>query len=122
MPGIEEPHFLRDAGLDHKRGSVGIAQILPGEYSKNRMGIPLNLQQYFHVPSRRLDDRIRELCARAVTADESDFLGVVSDLRSALHEHVVGMRKMAVRQIRSLRQQEGEPCMPTSKPMSESRH
>ena len=122
MPLIHDLHFLRDADLEHRRGSVGIVQILRGEYSKDRMGSLLNLQQYFRVPSRRLDDRIRDLCARAVTADEADFSGVVSDLRSALHEHAVRMRKMAMRQIKRLQQQEGEPCMPTSKPMSESRH
>jgi hypothetical protein len=86
------------------------------------MGSPPRLYKPFRVPSRRLDDRIRELCARAVSADDSDFAAVLSDLRSALHEHSARMREMAMRQIHRLRQPEAEPCTSTSKRMNESKN
>ena len=51
------------------------------------------------VPSRRLNDRIRQLCREAAAADDTNFAGVLSELRSALHEHTQRLRKMAVQQL-----------------------
>jgi len=51
------------------------------------------------VPSSRLEDRIRELCARAVESDDADLSSVMSDLRSALQQHVEKIRTLAVRQL-----------------------
>jgi hypothetical protein len=40
---------------------------------------------------RRLEDKIRELCNRGVTAGE-DEMSIISDLRAALREHVERVR------------------------------
>jgi hypothetical protein len=46
--------------------------------------------------SRRLEDRIKELCARAVSTPESPELNqVLKDLQAALHEHTQRLRKTA---------------------------
>jgi hypothetical protein len=47
------------------------------------------------MPSRRLEDRIRELCAKAVAAPESDLEPVIGELKVALHEHTERLRKLA---------------------------
>lgn len=47
------------------------------------------------VPSRRLDDRIRELCHKVVSASEDELEPLIADLKSALSEHNVRLRKMA---------------------------
>jgi hypothetical protein len=85
------------------------------------MGSPPSLYKPFRVPSRRLDDRIKELCTLAVSADDADFAAVLSDLRSAPREHSARMREVAMRQIGRLRQPEAEPCTSTSKRMNESK-
>ncbi|HEY7098523.1 MAG TPA: hypothetical protein VH437_17485 [Terriglobales bacterium] len=38
-------------------------------------------------PSRRIDDRIRELCGRIVSANDSESETLVSELRVALSEY-----------------------------------
>jgi uncharacterized coiled-coil protein SlyX len=44
----------------------------------------------------RLEDRIRELCAKAVALPESEELNeVLAELKSALSEHTERIRKMA---------------------------
>jgi hypothetical protein len=48
------------------------------------------------MPSRRTDDRIRELCRQAIAADDASFASVLSELRSAMREHIQHLRKMAV--------------------------
>jgi hypothetical protein len=48
------------------------------------------------VPSRRLDDRIRDLCAKAVTTpDAAEFSTLIKELNRALHEHTRRLRKLA---------------------------
>ena len=47
------------------------------------------------MPSRRLEDRIRQLCAKAVAAPESDLEPVITELKLALHEHTERLRKLA---------------------------
>jgi hypothetical protein len=48
------------------------------------------------VPSRRLSDRIRELCAEALATPEStEFALVAEQLRAALREHTERLRKLA---------------------------
>jgi hypothetical protein len=44
-------------------------------------------------PMRRLEDRIRELCARSITADEDD-ISIIADLKTALREHVERVRNI----------------------------
>jgi hypothetical protein len=70
------------------------------------MGIPKTLYRQrpdpvgiCRVPSRRLDDRIRELCRQAVVADDTEFASVLSELRGAMHEHIEHLRKMAIQQL-----------------------
>ncbi|HEY6337327.1 MAG TPA: hypothetical protein VIW68_02425 [Candidatus Sulfotelmatobacter sp.] len=41
------------------------------------------------------DNRIRELCARVVAADDADFSEAIETLRQALHEHAEAVRAMA---------------------------
>jgi hypothetical protein len=46
--------------------------------------------------SRRLEDRIRELCARAVVTTDLDELDtILTQLRPALREHIELLRKLA---------------------------
>ena len=53
------------------------------------------------MPSRRLEDRIRELCTKAVAADASaDFSEVMRQLREALREHSNRLRQLAARKLR----------------------
>ena len=51
------------------------------------------------VPSRRLEDRIHELCAKALIAPASELGTIVSALKAALHEHTERLRKLAVREL-----------------------
>jgi hypothetical protein len=40
-----------------------------------------------------MEDKIRELCARAVAAGENDFQQAILELQSALREHTQELRK-----------------------------
>ena len=42
---------------------------------------------YNMIPARRIEDRIRILCARVSTAPERDLLKVLSELQSTIHEY-----------------------------------
>ena len=46
------------------------------------------------MPSRRLEDRIRELCSIVVTAREAELEPAFSELKSALQEHTLRLRQM----------------------------
>jgi hypothetical protein len=48
------------------------------------------------MPSRRLEDRIRELCRSALTANNSDLDKIFSALNSALREHAERLRKLMI--------------------------
>jgi len=46
--------------------------------------------------SRRLEDRIRTLCAQAIaTSDPDELNGTLEQLNAALHDHVGRLRKVA---------------------------
>jgi hypothetical protein len=48
----------------------------------------------WHFKSRRLEDRIRDLCAKAVTTTEpAELNAVLEQLTAALHDQVEGIRK-----------------------------
>ena len=47
------------------------------------------------MPSRRLDDLIRDLCAKIVTAPEDEQEIIQKELQSAIREKVDRLRKMA---------------------------
>ena len=51
------------------------------------------------MPSRRLEDRIRDLCAKAATASDDETLEVLQELRRALHEHARQLRAMAAEKL-----------------------
>lgn len=51
------------------------------------------------MPTRRLDDRIRELCARITEASNGELEGVLQELLGAVHEKVERLRNLAVRQL-----------------------
>ena len=45
--------------------------------------------------ARRLEDRIRSLCAKAVAVGSGELNPILSDLKAALHEHTERLRTMA---------------------------
>ena len=50
-----------------------------------------------YVVNRRLQDRIRELCALAVAChDDDERDSILAELRSALHEHTARLKRKAV--------------------------
>ena len=46
-------------------------------------------------PADSIEDRIRELCAKAVLAPESEWEPIVAELKSLIHEHVTRTREIA---------------------------
>jgi hypothetical protein len=55
------------------------------------------------MPSRRLDDRIRALCAEVVaTGEEGRFELAISKLQSALREHNERLRRLALAKLTRL--------------------
>jgi hypothetical protein len=60
--------------------------------------VPYRTKYYLGTPMLRgLDDRIRELCAKAVaTQDSSELHDFLQQLRAAVHEHVKRLRKSAL--------------------------
>jgi hypothetical protein len=69
----------------------GILEML---YSGRRKHVEIS-----RVPYRRPEDRIRDLCSKAIVSDDSEFASVVSELRSAMHDHIEKIRTLAVRQL-----------------------
>jgi len=62
----------------------------------HRMDIlPGREQPYATMPSRRLEDRIRELCAVAAAAKDGELKAVHVELKSALSEHTERLRNLA---------------------------
>jgi hypothetical protein len=51
------------------------------------------------VPSLRLEDRIRELCGKAVAAAPEEFTPILEELKDALHEHTAHLRKIAAEKL-----------------------
>jgi hypothetical protein len=51
---------------------------------------------------RRLEDRIRELCATALTAEEPQLEIILSELQSALREHTDRLRRLAAAKLTTL--------------------
>jgi hypothetical protein len=51
------------------------------------------------MPSRRLEDRIRELCTKVIDADERHFGPILSNLKSALSEHTARLRQFAAAKL-----------------------
>jgi len=51
------------------------------------------------MPSRRVEDRIRDLCAQAVSAPDSELEPILKELRATLRAHSERLRKLAVMQL-----------------------
>lgn len=47
------------------------------------------------MSARQLEDRIRDLCARAATASDAQIAQILKELQEALQEHTRQLRKMA---------------------------
>lgn len=47
-------------------------------------------------PSRRLEDHIRKLCARAVSLDEPELSATLGDLQTAINEHLLHLSNTAI--------------------------
>ena len=47
------------------------------------------------MPDRRLEDRIRELCAKVTQARDDELETHISELNAALQEHAAKLRRMA---------------------------
>lgn len=54
------------------------------------------------MPSRRLEDRIRDLCAQVIAAREEDVGPAISELKSALREHNARLRQLAAAKLTHL--------------------
>jgi hypothetical protein len=53
------------------------------------------------VPYRRLEDRIRELCAKALTAQDAEMEAIFVALQLALREHAERLRRLAATNLTS---------------------
>ena len=51
------------------------------------------------MESSPLGERIRELCAKAITAEDSEVQAVLSELQAALREHSQVVRQMATQTL-----------------------
>jgi hypothetical protein len=47
------------------------------------------------MPARRLEDRIRELCARALYEKEPEWSATVSELQSVIQKHALRVNNLA---------------------------
>jgi hypothetical protein len=61
------------------------------------------LHSLVEVPSRRLEDRIRELCHEAVTAKDPELHDVISELQTCLHDHAERLRQMMILKLANRR-------------------
>jgi hypothetical protein len=57
---------------------------------------------------RRLEDRIRELCAEALITQGSQIEQALSDLQAALREHIRRLREFANAKLVSPREKDGQ--------------
>jgi hypothetical protein len=51
------------------------------------------------VPSRRLEDQIKDLCSKAVAANEAELHPILLELRETLHEHANRLKKLAAQKL-----------------------
>ncbi len=51
------------------------------------------------MPTRRLDDRIRELCERVLAASDDELEPAISELRTAFQEHISRLRQMVAENL-----------------------
>jgi len=58
------------------------------------------------MSTRRLEDRVRDLCAKVIEAKDSDIDQTIKELRQALAEHNRRLRKMAAQKLTGAQQEE----------------
>lgn len=51
------------------------------------------------MPARRLEDRIREMCGRALSAQNQELDSILSELKAALREHTQRLRNVAAAKL-----------------------
>ena len=51
--------------------------------------------------ARRLEDKIRGLCAHALFAEQQELIEIVSELRSCLREHAKRLREKTLKRLTS---------------------
>lgn len=64
-------------------------------YGNQGMAVHWNCAIASNMQSRRLEDRIRSLCAKVVSVGDKELAPAISDLQSALREHTDRIRKLA---------------------------
>ena len=69
------------------------------KYQNSCMEPASGLMAALAVRARRLEDRIRELCAQAVTAQQPELGTFLSTLQLALREHNSRLRKLAATKL-----------------------
>ena len=52
----------------------------------------MRVWQTLAMRARRLEDRIRGLCAHVIMASEPDLSTIIAELQTALHEHTQRLR------------------------------
>jgi hypothetical protein len=55
------------------------------------------------MPTRRLDDRIRRLCARVPAAPNEELESILQDLLGAVHEKIERLRDLTTDQLLRLK-------------------
>jgi hypothetical protein len=60
-------------------------------YSRGFHGVT----SYLEVSTGHSEDRIRQLCARALAAPEAEWEPILSELKALIHEHVDRARDLA---------------------------
>ena len=75
------------------------------------MEIAARIGQYFAAMSVPLEVRIRELCAKAISTQDSESLQIVlPQLRAALREHHLHLKAMVAESLKpALRREKGHP-------------
>ena len=60
------------------------------------LALCLNPKSDVFVPSQRLEDKIRDLCQKAISTENDErMLRTFEELRQALHNHAVRLREVA---------------------------
>ena len=52
---------------------------------------------------RRLEDRVRELCSKALAARDHELTAILAELQAALHEHSERLRQIAILKLAGIK-------------------
>lgn len=75
------------------RSELNVASVHASLYSSSRR----YWRTVFSVEVQPLDERIRQLCAKAAAADDSEVEAILAELQRLLHEHNEFVRAMVSR-------------------------